>query len=79
MQTPAGYAFSKEAWGQLSKDQRDQARQALAQLAESRKQNPIAFYLPHPKQVEFHDSSSSIKLFLGGNRSGRRMRGSLTI
>lgn len=32
-------------------------------------------YQPHPKQVKFHESTASSKLYIGGNRSGKSTAG----
>jgi phage terminase large subunit-like protein len=35
----------------------------------------ILGYVPHPKQVEFHKSSTNVTLYIGGNRSGKTVGG----
>lgn len=32
-------------------------------------------YIPHPKQVDFHNMENKIRLFIGGNRSGKTVAG----
>jgi hypothetical protein len=38
-------------------------------------ENPLQRYIPHPKQVRFHTARTTIKAFLGGNRSGKTTAG----
>lgn len=38
-------------------------------------QNPIRYYKPHEKQRRFHESQKRIRLFCGGNRSGKSTAG----
>lgn len=37
--------------------------------------NPLDFYTPHPKQVDFHHAPQMIRAFIGGNRSGKTTAG----
>lgn len=37
--------------------------------------NPLDFYTPHPKQIEFHSAPQMVRAFIGGNRSGKTTGG----
>ncbi len=43
----------------------------LEELDQLREQNPIQFFTPHPKQAQFLESRDQVKVFAGGNRSGK--------
>jgi hypothetical protein len=45
--------------------------QAYAELEARQSACPLAFYEPHPKQQEFHDSTAPIVILMGGNQSGK--------
>jgi len=47
----------------------------LSQLQDMEEQSPLAFYKPHSKQKIFHNSAKKIRLFLGGNMSGKTVAG----
>lgn len=59
----------------LSEDDRKLVESELRILEEVRAQNPLEAYIPHVKQVTFHDSREDLKVFLGGNRSGKTTAG----
>lgn len=66
-----------QALEQLPADERERARELLAQYESALKRNPMLGYRPHAKQVEFHRSDEQLKAFLGGNRSGKTTAGIL--
>jgi hypothetical protein len=47
---------------------------AWKELVES---NPLWNYTPHPKQTAFHSARTRVKVFLGGNRSGKSTAGTV--
>ncbi len=49
----------------------------LNSLQESARRPSIHQYTPHDKQTEFHSSTSTGTLFLGGNRSGKTVGGAV--
>lgn len=50
--------------------------QALASSLRNAKRTPYIYnYVPHDKQIEFHSSTKTGRLFLGGNRSGKTVGG----
>lgn len=60
----------------------ENGRDSLELLAEivkeeerRKKEEKIRFYVPHPKQEEFHNDSARLRLFMGGNRSGKTTAG----
>lgn len=61
----------------LSAAQREQVRTISAEIEQQYQRNPLLKYRPHPKQVEFHESTAHFKCFLGGNRSGKTTAGIL--
>lgn len=61
----------------LPPEQRERARELLAEYEAALRQNPLLGYQPHEKQVTFHRSHEPLKAFLGGNRSGKTTAGIL--
>jgi phage terminase large subunit-like protein len=61
--------INPDALAQLDPVQRRAVEVKLLELEDLRRANPLVFYEPHPKQVEFHSSREPLKCFLGGNRS----------
>jgi phage terminase large subunit-like protein len=59
----------------LSLEDRKLVEQELRVLEEVRAANPLEAYVPHSKQVSFHESREDLKVFLGGNRSGKTTAG----
>lgn len=59
----------------LPENQRREAQELLAKLAEANERNPLLNYFPHVKQRAFHGSQKRIKAFFGGNRSGKTTAG----
>ena len=59
----------------LSSDDRKLVEDELRLLEEVRAANPLEAYVPHSKQVVFHESREDLKVFLGGNRSGKTTAG----
>ena len=48
----------------------------LASMLRKKVQNPDIFnYKPHAAQIDFHSSTASQRLFIGGNRSGKTVAG----
>jgi phage terminase large subunit-like protein len=63
--------FDEEAFKRLPPAEQAEVSKILAQLDELRRQNPLAFFHPHGRQEEFLSLVVRVKLFLGGNRSGK--------
>lgn len=59
----------------LSVEERKLVEGELRLVEEVRAANPLEAYVPHVKQVVFHESTSDLKVFLGGNRSGKTTAG----
>ena len=59
----------------LSLEDRRLVESELRLLEEVRAANPLEAYVPHVKQVVFHSSMEDLKVFLGGNRSGKTTAG----
>lgn len=57
------------------KDIRDAFRQLSESIALQARQPNILAYEPHPKQVDFHSNEADLRVFLGGNRSGKTHAG----
>jgi hypothetical protein len=55
------------------KDPRVQA--TLRKIAGAFKANPLLRYYPHPKQAFYHGTRRPIKMFVGGERSGKTLGG----
>jgi phage terminase large subunit-like protein len=55
--------------------QRDAVVAALRELDYKRENDPLSLYFPHEKQEIFHGFTSPIKLFSGGNQSGKTTAG----
>jgi len=51
------------------------ARDALRRFVERVRANPLLGYEPHSKQLAFHAARKKVKVFLGGNRSGKSVAG----
>jgi hypothetical protein len=49
----------------------------ILKLIKQREGNPLYKYFPHPKQLAFHRFVRQIRVFLGGNRSGKSVAGIL--
>jgi phage terminase large subunit-like protein len=63
--------FDADAYARLSEAERAEVDALLLQLDELRRDNPLAFFQPHEKQEPFLAALERVKLFLGGNRSGK--------
>src|SRR5258708_16671525 len=61
----------------LPPEQREQAAKLFAEYEALLRANPLIGYVPHPKQIVFHESCKRMKCFLGGNRSGKTTAGIL--
>jgi phage terminase large subunit-like protein len=66
-----------EAIAKLPPERQEEVGKLLEAYEQKLKANPLLGYEPHPKQVEFHKSHSSLKCFFGGNRSGKTTAGIL--
>ncbi len=55
----------------LGPQERRAAEEALRELDELRRANPLVFYEPHEKQRQFHESRAPLRAFLAGNRVGK--------
>jgi phage terminase large subunit-like protein len=64
-----------DALSRLSPEEQKEVARLLAELDDLRVQDPLQFFHPHPRQVEFLDSEDPCKAFLGGNRSGKTTAG----
>lgn len=51
--------------------QQAEAKELLKALDELREHDPLQFFKPHAKQIDFMATDAPIKAFLGGNRSGK--------
>jgi len=49
----------------------------FGQLVELRKANPLIGYHPHGKQEPFHKARRQVKVFVGGERSGKTLGGTM--
>lgn len=58
-------------WGRLAVGERRDLERALEALEESRRIFPLAHLRPHERQLAFTQSTKRIRVFLGGNRSGK--------
>jgi hypothetical protein len=54
-----------------------QVQELLAQYNKALEENPLYAYKPHDKQHAFHSNRRKVKVFLGGNRSGKSTAGVL--
>ena len=61
--------------GSLDASTRRVVEDELRLLEGVRARNPLEAYVPHVKQVVFHASGEDLKVFLGGNRSGKTTAG----
>jgi phage terminase large subunit-like protein len=52
-----------------------EVKRLLAEADELLESNPLQGYLPHDKQRPFHEYKGRVKVFLGGNRSGKTTGG----
>jgi phage terminase large subunit-like protein len=59
----------------LPQEAREEAAKLLSQLEQLDKLNPLARYVPHEKQHQFHSSQDQIKAFFGGNQAGKTTAG----
>lgn len=48
---------------------------ALKELEYKKRTNPLAFYEPHHRQHQFHSFQTKVKVFAGGNQSGKTTAG----
>ena len=69
------YRINIDALKDLTPAQRREVEDELRILEEVRAANPLEAYVPHVKQVLFHNSTQDLKVFLGGNRSGKTTAG----
>ena len=53
----------------------DDAKALLDEALELLEANPLQGYFPHEKQMAFHKADSKVKVFIGGNRSGKTTAG----
>jgi phage terminase large subunit-like protein len=67
--------IDRAAIERLPAERREEARALLATYEERVRANPLLAYVPHRKQVVFHGSNEPLKVFLGGNRSGKTTAG----
>jgi phage terminase large subunit-like protein len=70
-----GKEIDPEKLARLSSRQRDAVYGALKEIAYKRRTNPLAFYSPHSKQEQFHSFRTKVKVFAGGNQSGKTTAG----
>ena len=61
----------KKRLGELHGGARLRAEKALEQTRDLARQNPLAFYQPHPKQITAHEMPQWIRAYFGGNRAGK--------
>jgi len=59
----------------LPSGERVRVTEILASIEGQVRANPLLRYVPHVKQVEFHSSREPLKVFFGGNRSGKTTAG----
>lgn len=52
-----------------------EVQQAIGEAREAVRANPLLAYVPHEKQKPFHVARTKIKVFIGGNRSGKSTAG----
>lgn len=57
--------------------QRPEVQAHIRELIERLRVNPLLRYYPHAKQVFFHSAPRKIRVFLGGERSGKTVSGVL--
>jgi phage terminase large subunit-like protein len=69
------YGVDPEKLRSLPDDERREVERLLAELDTLRVSDPLQFFHPHPKQVDFLASRDPVKAFLGGNRSGKTTAG----
>jgi phage terminase large subunit-like protein len=67
--------INPEALASLSTEDRREVEKALAELDTIRVLDPLQFFYPHEKQVQYLSSFDPLKAFLGGNRSGKTTAG----
>jgi hypothetical protein len=53
----------------------EETKRLLDEAVELLDQNPLQGYFPHGKQTAFHESQQKVKVFVGGNRSGKTTAG----
>jgi hypothetical protein len=75
------FIIDPERLDNLSPPAKERALAAFEALAQRVKNNPLELYLHpdvgvrHEKQIIFHGFSSKVRLFLGGNQSGKTTGG----
>ncbi len=69
--------IDREAIKNLPPAEQAKALNLLEQYEQTLRDNPLQGYRPHAKQVPFHESTQPLKVFLGGNRSGKTTAGIL--
>jgi phage terminase large subunit-like protein len=67
----------REAIKALPEKQQAEALQILETIEQALRDNPLTGYKPHPKQVRFHEGKDPMKIFWGGNQSGKTTAGLL--
>lgn len=50
-------------------------QQEIAQISQALEANPLWGYRPHPKQLAFHSAKVRLRVYFGGNRSGKTAAG----
>lgn len=65
------YEVNRAALERLSPSERKATQDRIAAYARAHKENPLWHFQPHYRQIQFLGSRDPIKLFLGGNRSGK--------
>jgi phage terminase large subunit-like protein len=69
--SPVAFKFDKAAFARLSPAQQRDVAKLMAAGVKAHQRNPLWRFKPHGRQVLFVESRDPIKLFLGGNRSGK--------
>jgi hypothetical protein len=67
--------INEEALAELPAADRKELETLLRKAKHELESNPLASYLPEPKQTPFHTAHTKIKAFIGGNRSGKSTSG----
>lgn len=73
--------LKKSDLARLSEDELYQIAEKMKKVEESQQQNKLKDYLKtaHDKQLAFHKAQNRVRLFLGGNRSGKTTAGVVEI